>query len=380
MKFLHLGDLHLGKTVLEISMLEEQRHMLRAIAHTAVERGVDAVVIAGDVYDRSVPPAEAVEVFDEFLVSLHEADVAVLAISGNHDSPDRLEFGSRLFARRRVYIAGRYTGSVQKVTLSDAFGAVHFYLLPFIKPATVRAVLGEAAETTEQAVRLVLRDVSLPPEERHVLVAHQFVTAGGQTPETSDSETMYIGGLDNVDSSCFDGFDYVALGHLHRAQRIGRDSIRYAGSPLKYSLSEIGTVKSMPLVTLGEKGEVACELIPLTPLRDWRRLRGSLDELLMEGRIHPSICDDYIYAILTEDAVLDLAERLRVVYPNLVRAVTEAQLKEFGELPDYDPLAEKSELQLFEEFFYHMHEHPMDDEQRRLLSGIIDRLKGEDKP
>ena len=215
-----------------------------------------------------------------------------------HDSPERLEFGSRLFAGRGVHIAGYYDGTLRRVDLSDRYGSVHFYLLPFIKPAMVRAMSGEEVGNTDEAVRAALRDFrESDTSGRHVLIAHQFVCAGEQAPETCDSETASVGGSDNVDVSCFDGFDYVALGHLHRSQRIGRDTVRYSGSPLKYSLSECGTSKSFTLVTLGQKGEIEIEQLPVTPLRDLRRIRGGLRSYC-GGRENPSDSDDSIHAVL----------------------------------------------------------------------------------
>ena len=321
MRLLHLADLHLGKSLLEAPLLEDQRYILHQITALAVENRVDAVLIAGDVYDRSIPPAEAVELLDEFLNDLSGQGIAVLAVSGNHDSPERLDFGSRLFAGRGVHIAGRYDGAVRRVTLEDEYGPVHMYLLPFLRPAVVNARLGCAAANTDEAVRAALAvsppDPGLPepPEERSLLIAHQFVCAGGRDPELCESDTVSVGGSDRVDVSCFDGFDYVALGHLHRAQRIGRDTVRYAGSPLKYSLSETRHVKSVPLVTLGRKGEVAAELQP--------------------------------------------PERTA------------------GDEAAADPLAHKSEAELFGEFFAQVNGVPLSDNQQALLDDVIRTVRGE---
>ena len=254
MKLLHLADLHLGKSVLEAPMLEEQKSLLQNVVHIAIEQSVDVVLISGDIYDRSVPPADAVEVLDAFLHTLHTAGKLVLAIAGNHDSPERLEFGSRIFAEQGIHIAGIYSGHVPLVKLEDSIGVVNLYLLPFVKPVNVRETLGVDVSNTDEAVCAALSSLPLCPDERNVLVAHQFVCAGEQAPETCDSETLSVGGSDQVNVSAFDGFDYVALGHLHRAQRIGRDTVRYAGSPLKYSLSEVTHVKSVSVVTLGKKG------------------------------------------------------------------------------------------------------------------------------
>lgn len=380
MRFLHLSDLHLGKTVLEAPMIEDQRAALEAAVAAAVEHNAEAVVIAGDIYDRSVPPAEAVRLFDDFISELSVRGIAVLAVSGNHDSPERLEFGSRLFAGRGVHIAGYYDGTLRRVDLSDRYGSVHFYLLPFIKPAMVRAMSGEEVGNTDEAVRAALRDFrESDTSGRHVLIAHQFVCAGEQAPETCASETASVGGSDNVDVSCFDGFDYVALGHLHRSQRIGRDTVRYSGSPLKYSLSEVRHVKSFTLVTLGQKGEIEIEQLPVTPLRDLRRIRGRLEELIAAVGENPSDSDDYIHAVLTGPDVLDPAARLRMVYPNLLHVEIEQRGRELDERAEYDPMEHKTEDELFEDFFMHVHGRGLDDDQRAVIQDVISRVKGGDE-
>ena len=360
-------------------MLEDQRYILKEILSLADRHKVDGVLIAGDVYDRSIPPAEAVELLDDFLSGLGERGIPVLAVSGNHDSPG-------------VYIAGQYDGKVRRVTLSDEYGPVCFTLLPFLRPAMVNARLGCAASTTEEAVRAALaapplpprehplQECSLqecPPQERHVLVAHQFVSAGGQGPELCESDTVMVGGSDNVDVSCFDGFDYVALGHLHRAQRMGRDTVRYAGSPLKYSLSEARHAKSVPLVTLGPKGDTAVELLPLAPRRELRQIRGRLDDLLAAAKQSAGPQrEDYIYAVLTDEAVLDPAERLRTVYPNLLHVELAPPSREpAGEEAEADPLARKSEEELFAEFFRQVTGEPLSDGQRAVLRQVIEKAR-----
>lgn len=380
MRLVHLADLHLGKCVLEAPLLEDQRYILKQIVRIVSDYSADAVLIAGDIYDRSVPPADAVELFDDFLSALNREGVPVLAVSGNHDSPERLEFGSRLFAGRGVHIAGRYDGRVRRVTLDDEYGPVDFYLLPFLKPAMVRATLGEDAPTTDEAVRAALRGLPERPDVRSVLVAHQFVCAAGQAPETCESETLSVGGSDSVDVSRFAGFDYVALGHLHRAQRIGRDTARYAGSPLKYSLSEARFPKSVPLVTLGEKGTVSAELLPLTPRRELRRVRGRLADLLAAAREHPDDSQCYIHAVLTDEAVLDPAERLRTVYPNLLHVEFESRETSDGDPAESDPIAQKSEQEIFGDFYRRVNGEPLSDRQRAVLESVIAKVKEGEEP
>ena len=378
MRFLHISDLHLGKMVLEASMLEDQANVLKQVVSMCSEYKVDAVLIAGDIYDRSVPPAEAVSVLDDFLCELSGKGVKVIAVAGNHDSPERLQFGSRLMSGQGVYIAGVYEGYLQSVTLSDDYGPVHVYTLPFIKPAMVRAVLNQDVSTTHEAVKATLEGYPLPEHQsgRNVLVAHQFVCHGDQAPETCDSETLSVGGSDNVDSSCFDGFDYVALGHLHRAQMIARETVRYAGSPLKYSLSEATHNKSFTLVTLKEKGNTEIELIPVKAPHDLRRIKGRLDDLIAAGMENPEGRHDYIHAVLTEREVLDPAAQLRMVYPNLLHVEIEQPGREFGEDIIFDPKVEKSEIELFKDFYRQLHGTGLDEEQLRIIDEVISSVKG----
>ena len=391
MKLLHLADLHLGKTILETPLIEEQQAFLEEMVEIVDRRRVDAVLLAGDLYDRSVPPAEAVELLDRFLSALSGRGVPVLAAAGNHDSPERLDFGSRIFTRGGLYIAGRYRPALTRVRLTDAYGPVDVTLLPFLRPVMVRAALrgGDGAgedggespvRTTEDAVRAALDACPPEPGGRQVLVAHQFVCAGGASPATCDSETPYAGGVEAVDVSCFDGYDYVALGHLHRPQRVGRDTVRYAGSPLKYSLSEVNHIKSAPLITLGAGGVEDIELLPIRPLRDLRRLRGGLDELLAAGRGRED-AGDYIWAVLTGDRVPDPAERLRTVYPRLLHVEYERIVSPDGEEAEEEAAGKApSPRELFETFYHGMTDRELTLRQRELLDAALDRAaqaKGE---
>lgn len=388
MKLLHLADLHLGKSLLEAPLLEDQAAVLKDVCDYAAAYEVNAVLLSGDLYDRTVPPAEAVELFDRFLSALSDRNIPVLAITGNHDSPERLSFGSRLFRRSGVHIAGRCESPLSRVRLEDSFGPVDFTLLPFVRPAAVRALLSpetgrsvreETPElsTTQQAVAAVL---SLrPPEQgiRQVLLAHQFVCAGGRTPETCDSDLPQAGGVEAVDVSCFDGYDYVALGHLHRPQRVGRDTVRYAGSPLKYSLSEVRHQKSFPLVTLGAGGVEDIELVPFSPPHDLRRIRGELEELLTAGKSSGET-DNYLWAVLTGEREADPAGRLRAVYPRLLHVEYELTRKGAGTEADSPegnhPSDSKTPLQLFEEFYETSADHPLTERQRDILAEVMSHI------
>ncbi len=320
MKFMHLGDLHLGKSLNQMNLIDDQTYMLEELVRIAKDQAVDAVLIAGDVYDKKIPSEEAVSLFDDFLCRLSDEKIVVFVISGNHDSGERLRFGSRLLKEKEVYIAGKFDGQVHSVQMKDAHGIVHVWLLPFVKASSVRYFLGEEADvhTYDAAVRAAIATCDLDESERNVILAHQFVTAHGEDPTVEGGESWGIenvGTIERVDGACFDGFDYVALGHIHAPQSVGKETIRYSGSPLKYSKSEIGRAKTVPVVTLGEKGNVQVELVPLRPKRDVRHLKGRFEVLIKPENVTDA--EDYIYVTLTDETpVMDAMARLQQVYPN----------------------------------------------------------------
>ncbi len=322
MKLLHLGDLHLGKSVNNFSMLDDQAYILKQILDLAEQENVDAILVAGDVYDKTVPSEGAVALFDNFLNDVRKKGLTLIAISGNHDSDERLQFGSRIFADNNIHITGKYQGEVPKVTLQDEYGEVHIWMLPFVKISTVKHYHEEADITTyDTAVQAVISHMDVNKDERNVILAHQFVTGGEQEPELAGSEkaVLNVGTVDKIHYSCFDDFDYVALGHIHSGQRVGRDTCRYSGSPLKYSLKEVQRAqKTVPIITLKEKDMVDVELFTLTPMREMRKLKGPLLELISDK----NVCDaeDYIYAELTDDTVqFEAMRRLQEVYPNTMK-------------------------------------------------------------
>lgn len=325
MKFIHISDLHIGRKLNEISLLDDQIHILNQILNHLDTLSVDAVLISGDVYDKSIPPAEAVGVLDAFLTSVSERNIPVFIISGNHDSQKRLGFGKTLLRKSNIFIASDVSDTLQKHTLSDEFGEVDIYLLPFVRPEEVKVKFNcEDISTTQEAITAIIRNTLVSDTRRNVLLAHQFVIGGTTPPETCRSETIYAGGTDHVDVSVFDAFDYVALGHLHRAQRIGRETVRYCGSPLKYSFSEATHKKSMTLVEIKEKGNITIRLIPLQPIRDLREIKGPIQSLIQAGREDTENCEDYISAILTdEDELMEPFSRLKSVYPNLLQLSVE---------------------------------------------------------
>lgn len=373
MKLIHLSDLHLGKRVNEFSMLEDQAYILDRILEIVREAAVDAVLIAGDVYDKPVPPAEAVQLFDSFLTRLAGRPVPVFIISGNHDSGERLAFGARLLASRGVYLSTVFDGRVDPVLLKDGHGEVAVYLLPFMKPAHARrAYPEEEINSYNDAVRAAIARMEVDPARRNVLVAHQFVTGA----KRCDSEELSIGGLDNVDASVFDSFDYVALGHIHGPQSVGRETVRYCGTPLKYSFSEAGHSKSVTLVALEEKGRVRIEPIPLAPLRDMREIRGSYLELTARSAWEGTSREDYLHVTLTdEEDVPEAIGRLRAVYPNVMRLDYDNQrTRSRQNVEAADGVEQKPPLGLLEEFYQLQNNRPMSPEQAEFARQLLEKI------
>ncbi len=374
MKFLHLADLHLGKRVNGFSMLEDQAHILRQILAILDDEQPDGVLIAGDVYDKSVPPVEAVGLLDGFLTELRARGVPVLLISGNHDSPERLAFGGRVMDSCGIHISPVYDGALAPVTLHDEFGPVHVWLLPFVKPAHVcrwfpDADIGSYTDAMAEAVA----HMDIDTAARNVLVTHQFVTGGAR----SGSEELSVGGTDNVDSGVFAPFDYVALGHLHGAQHIGRETIRYAGSPLKYSFSEARQHKSVTVVTLGEKGDVQVRTVALTPLRELREIRGSYDELTARSFYeHTTYRSDYLHLILTDEQdVFDAMSRLRTIYPYLMTLdYDNARTRAAGGMFVPAGMERRTPLELFEALYKRQNHQPMSEVQREYIAQLMEQI------
>lgn len=374
MKFLHLADLHLGKRVNGFSMLEDQAHILRQILAILDDEQPDGVLIAGDVYDKSVPSVEAVELLDGFLTELRARGVPVLLISGNHDSPERLAFGGRVMDSCGIHISPVYDGALAPVTLQDAFGPVHVWLLPFVKPAHVRRWFPDAdIESYTDAMAEAVAHMDIDTAARNVLVTHQFVTGGTR----SGSEELSVGGTDNVDSGVFAPFDYVALGHLHGAQHIGRETIRYAGSPLKYSFSEARQHKSVTVVTLGEKGDVQVRTVALTPLRELREIRGSYNELTARSFYeHTTYRSDYLHLILTDEQdVFDAMSRLRTIYPYLMTLdYDNARTRAAGGMSVPAETERRTPPELFEALYQRQNHRPMSEVQRAYIAQLMEQI------
>ena len=373
MKFLHLSDLHLGKRVNEYPMLEDQRYILGRILEIVDAEQPDGVLIAGDVYDKSVPAAEAVTLLDDFLTSLSKRELEVFVISGNHDSPERMTFGARLIEGSGVHIAGAYTGSVTPREMTDEYGVLRVYLLPFIKPAQVRGLFEEEIVTYTDAVRAAIRRMEPESGVRNVLVTHQFVTGGDRT----ESEEISVGGTDQVDASVFDGFDYVALGHLHRPQNCGEERIRYCGTPLKYSFSEARDVKSVTVAELGAKGTLTVRTLPLTPLREMTELKGRYQELTNRSFYeNTAYRDAYLRITLTdEEDIPDAVGKLRPIYRNLMKLdYDNRHTGSMAEPTGAENAERRSPVSLFSELYELQNNQPMTEEQIAFLSGLIEEV------
>ena len=374
MKILHLGDLHLGKRVNEISMIEDQKFILDQIVTLVKEEKIDAILLCGDIYDKAIPTIEAIHLLDEFLEELSDLKVKVLMISGNHDSAERLSFGAKLFESSDIYISQVYDGEMKRIVLKDQYGPISVYLLPFLKPAAVRhALQRDDINTYEEGVMAALQECEIDTTQRNVLVAHQFVTGA----DRSDSEETWVGGLDNVSAEVFKDFDYVALGHIHRSQKMGRETLRYSGTPLKYSFSEADHKKSVTIVELLEKGNVRVSTVPLIPRRDMRKLRGTYMDVTAKDHYTAENKMDYLQITLTdEEDVPGALQKLRTVYPNLMRLEYDnKRTRENREVQAVEVQEQKSELELFEEFYELLNNEPMKEEQTEFVEKLIQDLK-----
>ena len=377
MKLFHLSDLHIGKRVHEFSMIEDQKYMLTQILQAVMREKPDGVLISGDVYDRTIPTAEAVQVLDAFLTSLSEQEVPVFIISGNHDSAERLAFGSNLMGKSGIYLSKVYDGRIEKFALQDAYGTVWIHLLPFIRPSVVRHALSgeESAEeirTYQEAVQAAVEHMEIEKDKRNVLVAHQFAVGA----VSCDSEEITVGGIDQIEVSVFSDFDYVALGHIHSPQNVGSPKIRYCGTPLKYSFSESGQQKSVTVVELLEKGNLEVREIPLKPLRDMRKLKGTYMEITSLSNYQDTNTEDYVQITLTdEEDIVDGMQKLRTIYPNLMRLEYDnRRTRENQEITGTEAVKKKSELEYFEEFFELQNNQPMNEEQRKFSEDLIRKI------
>lgn len=373
MKLIHLSDLHIGKRVNEVSMLEDQEYILDRILEIIDAEAPGAILISGDVYDKSVPAAEAVTLFDKFLCRLAEGGQQVFIISGNHDSAERLAFGGRLMEGRGIHLSPVYAGTVAPITLEDEYGDIHFWLLPFLKPAHVKRFYPEEnIESYTDACRTAIAGMGMDPAQRNVLLTHQFVTGSA----TCDSEEISVGGSDNVDAAVFADFDYVALGHIHGPQNIGSERIRYCGTPLKYSFSESGHQKSVTVVELREKGSLQMHTVPLIPKHDLREIRGSYEEVTAKRFYENIPVEDYLHITLTdEEDVPEAMARLRVIYPNLMKlSYDNTRTRSACLIDGAVDVQKKSPLELFGELYALQNGQNMSAVQEKYLSNLIESI------
>lgn len=374
MKLIHLSDLHLGKRVNEFSMLEDQKYILKKILNIINEQSPDALLIAGDIYDKSVPLTSAVQLFDDFLCRLAKRGLQVFIISGNHDSAERMAFGGRLMDISGIHMSPVYNGEVEPFRLKDEHGNVNIYMLPFIKPANVRRFFPDGDIVTyTDALALAVKNMPLDTSARNVLITHQFVTGAVK----SESEELSVGGSDNVDASVFDDFDYVALGHIHSPQKIGRETVRYCGTPLKYSFSEVSHKKSVTVVELGEKGDVSINTIPLTPLHDMREIKGTYLEITDRRSYEGTDTDDYIHITLTdEEDIPDAIGKLRVIYPNLMKLdYDNKRTRKNSDIGKVQDVGCKTPLELFAELYEKQNNQPINEEQLKFMNELIEKAK-----
>lgn len=373
MKFIHLSDLHLGKRVNEISMLEDQEYILTKIINIIDEEAPDGVILAGDIYDKSVPSAESVLLFDEFLVRLSKRNIKVFVISGNHDSPERIAFGSRLMSNSGVYVSPVYDGDVVSVDMTDDYGTVSVFMLPFIKPSHVKRYYpDDDISTYSDAIQTAIKHMNVDPENRNVLITHQFVTGASRC----DSEDITVGGSDNVDAKVFASFNYVALGHIHSPQNVGSETIRYCGTPLKYSFSEAGQKKSVTIVELKEKDDIAIHTVSLTPIRDMMEIKGNYMEVMSRDFYKDMDTKSYLHITLTdEEDIPDAIGKLRSVYPNIMklnydnkRTRSNLQINSTGDVE------RKTPVELFSEFYEKQNNQPLSAEQHAFVVEMIEKI------
>ncbi|MDO5560524.1 MAG: exonuclease SbcCD subunit D [Oscillospiraceae bacterium] len=372
MKMIHMSDLHIGKRVNEFSMIEDQKYIFLQITALIKEIKPDAVIIAGDVYDKPMPSAEAVSLFDDFLSELALLRLPVFIISGNHDSAERIAFASKIMRNENIYLSPVFDGTMSCVTLTDKYGPVNFYMLGFIKPPAVRQLFPDAQiNTYDDAVRTVINSASIDTSVRNVLIAHQFVTGA----KTCDSEEISVGGLDNVDVQAFEKFDYTALGHIHGSQNIG-EKARYCGTPLKYSFSEANHQKTLTVAQLNEKGSLKISELPLKPLHEMREIRGSYSEITKRSSYAGSDQEDYMHITLTDETdIIDAAGRLRSIYPNIMKLdYDNARTRENRVISGQAECERRSPLSLFEEFYELQNNQGMTESQREFCTGLMSEI------
>ncbi|MFA9465458.1 MAG: exonuclease SbcCD subunit D [Velocimicrobium sp.] len=381
MKLIHTGDLHIGKMISEYTMLDEQRYILNQIVEIAKEEKVDGVILAGDIYDRAIPPSDAVKALNDFLTELSRDGIAIFLVSGNHDSPERLAFGKELLKNQKLYIAAEFSNKVESVTWTDEYGEVNLYLLPFAKPALMRH-FGYEGTTYAACINDVMEKLKIDETKRNLLVTHHFVAGGTLNIEEPEAEyPISVGGIDVVDYQCLKKFDYVALGHIHRAQQVGYETIRYSGSPLKYSFSEVDHEKSVVCIELKEKGDVSVKEILLRPMRDLRAIKGTLEKLTNEDVVKACNPDDYLKVTLTDTKeILDPIGKLRCFYPNVCKLILEKNIHHETEIETMaKEMTRRSVIDIFEEFYEKVTDQELDEVSKDTMIDVIEAVGGREE-
>lgn len=380
MKLMHLSDLHLGKLVLEQSLIDDQKYILNQIIDIVKKEQIDIVLIAGDVYDKSIPTIEAVNLFSDFLTRLYKLKVLVFVISGNHDSKDRLSFGNELFVDNGIYIEGIFNGNLRCETINDKDGKLNIYMLPFIKPVEVKRFYpDEIIDTYEDAIKCILKHSSINNSERNIIMVHQFVTSLGEDVIRSDSESISLGGIDNIDVTLFKDFDYVAMGHIHGSQKVGRDTARYSGSPLKYSFSEVNQKKSVCIIEFNSKEDINISKIPLIPIRDMRVIKGPFDKLISKEIVNLENKNDYLDVVLTDDDyIINAIGKIRKFYPNILKLEYENKISsnEVSDNIDIDK-SNMSPIDLFSEFYKMQNGIELPAKKRKIIEEVIKEVSDE---
>ena len=379
MKFIHISDLHIGKRINGYSMLDDQEYILNKIIDIVDSEKADAVLIAGDIYDKALPPSDAVRLFDDFIYKLSKRNIKVFIISGNHDSSERIAFGSRIMKTSGIYISPVYDGKISPIKLIDEFGDINIWMVPFVKPANVRVFFAdEDINTYTEALKKVIDSMSIDKTQRNILVVHQFITGADRT----ESEEISVGGTDNVDVSVFEDFDYVALGHIHRAQKCTWDKVRYSGTPLKYSFSEAKDIKSVTCVEINKKGSLNIKTIPLTPKRDMVEIKGKYDDIILRDFYkNTTYTEDYIHITLTdEEDIPDAIMKLRTVYHNLMKLSYDNMRTRSTNIIEADTeIEKKSPIDLFGNFYELQNNQPMSDKQKLFIEKLIADIWEEEK-
>lgn len=378
MKFMHLSDLHLGKKVNGYSMIEDQKYIINNILEIIDNENIQSVIIAGDVYDKSVPPVDAVELFNDFLEELENRNLYVFVISGNHDSPERIAFGNSFMRKSKIYFSPVYNGEINEIGLNDEYGKINIWMLPFIKPLNVRKVYEDKViNTYNDAVKTVIDNLKIDTNERNIMITHQFVTGA----ERTDSEEISVGGSDNIDVSNFDKFDYTALGHIHRPQNCKSERVRYSGTPLKYSFSEANDKKSATIIDIKEKNNISIKTVPFKPLRDMVEIKGKYNDIMrLDFYKDTSYREDYMHIILTdEEDIPDVITKIRAVYHNIMkvdydnlRTRSSNQIKEIENIESFSP------FELFSDFYKQQNNKSMNEEQNNYIKNTIEEIWGND--